>query len=366
MAADLREERRAALRARLTTEALDGLIVTQPSNVRYLTGFTGTSAVTIVLRHDTIFVSDFRYRTQADAEVADAARVEIVAADLWERVWSVLKEQPGLETLGFEADTVSVKGAERFVAAREHAGCRFRAVAGLVEALRVRKHPSEVAAIREAARLAHAALEATLPALRPGMRELDVASALEGALRRRGSEWHPFPTIAASGPRSALPHANTATREIQPGDWLLLDFGARLDGYCADITRTVVVGARPDERQRTVYALVRDAQRLARENVRAGMTGAEADALARQLITSRGFADAFGHSLGHGLGLEVHEAPRLSSTNREPLPEGAVVTIEPGIYFPGWGGVRIEDEVHLTAGGAELLSDGCTELREIV
>ena len=366
MAADLREERRAALRLRLEEEALDGLIVTHPPNVRYLTGFTGTSAVALVLRDETVFVSDFRYRTQAEAEVADAARVEIVTADPWDRVWSVVRERPGLDTLGFEADAVSVKGAERFTAARDRAGCRFRAVSGLVERLRERKHRTEVEAIRRAATLAHAALEATLPAVRPGMRELDIAVTLEGELRRRGSEWHPFPTIAASGPRSALPHASTTTREIAPGDWLLLDFGAQLDGYCADITRTVVVGARADERQRTVYELVREAQRRARTGVRAGMTGEEADALARQLITARGFADAFGHSLGHGLGLEVHEAPRLSRTNTQPLPEGAVVTIEPGIYFPGWGGVRIEDDVHLALEGADLLSDGCTELRELV
>ena len=163
---------------------------------------------------------------------------------------------------------------------------------------------------------------------------------LEAELRRRGSEWHPFPTIVASGPRAALPHAATSGREIRRGEFLLLDFGAQVDGYCADVTRTVVVGAKADERQRTVYEIVRGAQAGARENVRAGMTGKEADALARSEIEARGFGDAFGHSLGHGLGLEVHEEPRLSATNDKALPDGAVVTIEPGIYLPGWGGVR--------------------------
>ena len=169
----------------------------------------------------------------------------------------------------------------------------------------------------------------------------------------------------ASGPRSALPHARTSNREVTSGDWLLLDFGAQVDGYCADVTRTVVVGRPADERQETVYQIVRDAQIAARQIVHAGMTGKEADGVARSLITRRGFGEAFGHSLGHGLGLEVHEAPRVSKANEDVLPEKAVVTIEPGLYFPGWGGVRIEDDVVLTSDGTELLSDGKTELREL-
>src|SRR6267142_520786 len=183
-----------------------------------------------------------------------------------------------------------------------------------------------------------------------------------GAPRRLGSEGHPFATIVASGPRSALPHARSSRRAVAAGEWLLLDFGAQVDGYCADITRTVVVGARATERQRVLYGLVYEAQQRARGGVRAGMTGRDADALARDPITARGFGEAFGHSLGHGLGLEVHEAPRLSKTNPSPLPAGAVVTIEPGVYLPGDGGVRIEDDVHLAAAGPELLSDGLTDL----
>jgi len=170
------------------------------------------------------------------------------------------------------------------------------------------------------------------------MTELAIAGVLEGALRRLGSEGHPFATIVASGPRSALPHARSSRRTVAAGEWLLLDFGAQVDGYCADITRTVVVGARATERQRVLYELVREAQQRARAGVRAGMSGRDADGLAREPIAARGFGEAFGHSLGHGLGLEVHEAPRLSKTNAEPLPAGAVVTIEPGVYLPrdGW------------------------------
>jgi Xaa-Pro aminopeptidase len=147
---------------------------------------------------------------------------------------------------------------------------------------------------------------------------------------------------------------------------LLIDFGARVDGYCADITRTFVVGQPADDRQRAMYELTREAQQAALAGIRSGMSGEEADGLARRVIESRGFGDAFGHSLGHGLGLEVHEAPRVAKRNAHPLPDGAVVTVEPGVYFPGWGGVRIEDDVHLTPDGAELLSDGNTELRELL
>jgi Xaa-Pro aminopeptidase len=153
---------------------------------------------------------------------------------------------------------------------------------------------------------------------------------------------------------------------VARGEWLLLDFGAQVDGYCADITRTVVVGARATERQRVFYEIVQGAQRVARERIRAGQSGREADALARDVIEARGFGDAFGHSLGHGLGLEVHEAPRLARTNTEPLPVDAVVTVEPGIYLAGQGGVRIEDDVHLAAEGPVLLSDGATDLVELV
>jgi Xaa-Pro aminopeptidase len=364
VAADQFAARRAALLSRCEREGLEGLIVTSVPNLRYLTGFTGSAGIVLVTHKAVVFFTDFRYRTQAEAEVGPMLRLEVVPSDLWVRLWAVLGELRGIDVVGYEAHVLTGVEVERVEKAET--GVRRRATRDLVEQLRVRKDPGEIAAIREAARVAADALEATLPCVRPGMCERDIAVQLERELRVRGSEWHPFPTIAASGPRSALPHGRTTDREVARGEWLLLDFGAQVQGYCADITRTVVVGARADERQRAAYELVREAQAAALRGLRPGLTGREADALARQVIEDRGFGEAFGHSLGHGLGLEVHEAPRLSRMNTEPLPAFATVTVEPGVYWADWGGVRIEDDVVLAPEGAELLSDGRTELRELV
>jgi Xaa-Pro aminopeptidase len=364
--ADARAGRQAALGRLLEAEELDALLVTSLANIRYLTGFSGSAALVVATPTGLLLVTDFRYDEQARAEVADAARVVVERTSVWERLFKELGAfgALGRGRIGFEAHAVSAKDAERLAALGKT--WHWRPAPELVERLRVRKSATEVAAIRAAAALAGEALQATLDTVRVGQNERAIAGVLEGQLRRLGSESHPFPTIVASGPRTAWPHARTSPRPVASGDWLLLDFGAQVDGYCADITRTVVVGARATDGQRVLYDLVQQAQRTARERIRAGLSGREADALARDVIEARGFGDAFGHSLGHGLGLEVHEAPRLARTNTDPLPVDAVVTIEPGIYLAEQGGVRIEDDVHLAADGTVLLSDGETELRELV
>jgi len=362
VAADRREARQAALRERLAALGLDALVVQALPNIRYLTGFAGSSGLLLVRPQDTVVVTDFRYAAQAPHEVGNAARVEIDQVNVWDRLKRVVQERsPGV--LGFEAHIATVRDREKL---EGFGAVRWEPTSDLTERLRAMKDAGEVAAIRAAAALARDALAELLPGVRVGETELAVASRLESALRRRGSEWHPFPTIVASGSRAALPHARTSTRVIEPGDWLLLDFGAQVDGYCADLTRTVVVGARADERQRQVYQVVRQAQRRAIDGLRPGISGREGDQLAREVIAQHGYGEAFGHSLGHGLGLEVHEAPRLSATADQALPVGAVVTVEPGIYLPGWGGVRLEDDVYLVAGGTELLSDNAVELVELV
>ena len=346
----------------LEREGLDGLLVTHLPNVRYLTGFSGSAALLLVHAQATVLVTDFRYAVQGPAEAGGAATVEVDQKSVWDRLARVLSGFPQ-GAFGIEAHSLTVKDAERVAGLTRS---RIVPAADHVERLRTVKSPEEVAAIRAAAELAQEAFAEVLPSIGVGQSELEIAATREAARRRRGSEWHPFPTIVASGPRSALPHARTSARTVGRGEWLLLDFGAQVDGYCADLTRTVVVGARADERQRAVYDLVRCAQGRAVEHLRPGMTGREGDALAREVISARGFGDAFGHSLGHGLGLEVHEAPRLAPTSEAPVPEGAVVTVEPGVYFPGWGGVRLEDDLYLGPDGPELLSNGRTELVELV
>lgn len=349
----------------LEADDLDALLVTSRPNIRYLTGFSGSAGVAVATRRGLLLITDFRYDEQARQQCGAGARVEIESASVWDRLFKELTAFGGaLGTVGYEAHAVSVRDAERLSAAELQT--QWKPAGELVERLRARKDSGEVAAIRAAATLAGEALTETLTAVRPGQTELEIAGMLEGALRRRGSEAHPFATIVASGPRTALPHAQTTRRVLAAGEWLLLDFGAMVDGYCADLTRTVIVGARADDAQRAHYELVAFAQRRAREGVRAGMSGRDADALARDPIEARGFGAAFGHSTGHGLGLEVHEAPRLARTAADPLPADAVVTIEPGVYVPGRGGVRIEDDVHLSAEGPVLLSDGLTDLVELV
>jgi Xaa-Pro aminopeptidase len=357
---DRRFERQEALRAQLMQEGVDGLLVSHLPNIRYLTGFTGSAALLLLRADATILITDFRYALQAPAEAGPAAVVEIDQKSVWDRLGRVLSNHP-LPILGIEAHALTVRDAERVSGLSRS---RVVPTTELVERMRTVKSPEEVAAIRDAASLAQGALAEVLPRVRVGQSEREIGAMLEEALRRHGSEWHPFPTIVASGPRSALPHARTSGRTVGRGEWLLLDFGAQVDGYCADLTRTVVVG-RADERQRTIHDLVRTAQGRALEYLRAGMTGREGDALARDVIVARGFGEAFGHSLGHGLGLEVHEAPRLAPTTETPLPAHAVVTVEPGIYLPGWGGVRLEDDVYLGPDGPERLSDGKTELLEL-
>ncbi len=359
---DQRRRRLAALLDGLTAAHLDALLVTSLANIRYLTGFSGSSALLLVSQREALLITDFRYQTQAAEEVGDSARVLIEPQSLWAGLWQQLTQLQGVQVLGFESAHLLHRDFQRLM----EAGARWqwRPTLDLVETLRERKDADEVRLIERAANVAIRALERTLAEVRVGMSELQVAGVLERSLRDEGSEGFPFPSIVASGSRSALPHARATSARVREGDLLLLDFGAEVEGYCADITRTVVVGRATDE-QREVYDVVRRANEQASHSIRAGMTGRDADAIARGYIEQRGYGDLFGHGLGHGVGLEVHEAPRLSRTADGALAEGAVVTIEPGVYRPGWGGVRIEDDVVLDAAGPRILTKFTRELIEI-
>ena len=359
---DQRRARIAALVDGLTAAHLDGLLLTGLSNIRYLTGFSGSSALLVVTPRDVVFITDFRYQTQVVEEIGDIARVSIEASSLWTGLWQQLSTLSSVRVLGFETSHIQHRDFQRLV--ESGARWQWRPTVDLVETLRERKDDGEIALIAEAAKVATRALDRTLPEVAQGMTELQVAGVLERALREEGSEGFPFSTIIASGPRSALPHARSSSRAIQNGDFLLMDFGAEVAGYCSDLTRTVVVGKASDE-HRAVYDVVRVANERASSGVRAGMTGRDADAIARQYIERAGYGELFGHSLGHGIGLEVHESPRLARTADNALPENAVVTIEPGVYRPGWGGVRIEDDVVLGADGPQILTHFPRELLEL-
>lgn len=360
--ADARSTRLRALAEGLTAAHLDGLLVTSSANIRYLTGFSGSSALLFATPHDTLLITDFRYQTQAAEEVGAVARVVVEPASLWNGLWQRLGEMSSVQAAGFESAHLVHRDFQRLL----EAGSRWqwRPTLDHVETLRERKDGDEIARIDAAVRAAEQALEQTLTGVREGMTELAVAGLLESALRQAGSDGFAFPSIVASGPNAALPHARPTDRRIRRGDFLLIDFGARVDGYCSDITRTFVVGPATAE-QRDFYDVVRHANERAVKAIRPGMTGRDADGVARGYIEDRGYGDLFGHSLGHGIGLEVHESPRLARTADGVLVEGAVVTVEPGLYRPGWGGVRIEDDVHLDAAGARVLTRFPRELLEI-
>ncbi len=352
---DRTHARIAALRTSLDASGLDGLLVTALPNIRYLTGFSGSSALLVVTAKDALFLTDFRYATQAPEEVATAAHVVIEATSLWSRLWEILPEL-GVASLAFESAHMSHADTQRlFDAAKGGGRWEWRPSVNLVEALREQKDAAEVAAIRDAVTAGELALARTIAQVEVGQTELEIAGILERELRAAGSESHPFEVIVASGPRSALPHARASDRIIRPEEFLLIDFGAVVRGYCSDITRTFAVASASPEMQE-MHDIVREANASASGGVRAGMRGRDADALARGYIQRRGWGEAFGHSLGHGIGLEVHEAPRLAKSVETPLPQDAVVTIEPGIYRPGWGGVRIEDDVLLTREGPRVLT----------
>lgn len=350
-------ERLARLRASLAQSELDALLVSAMPNIRYLTGFTGSNGLVLVSAEEAVLLTDFRYATQVKHEVAAEVRVVIEQSSLWARLWSELRVMPRLEVLAFESAHTTHQDAARFVAATgEGAAWKWRPALNIVEVLRETKDASELAHIRAAVAIAEHALAQTLPKVRAGMTESEVAGLLEFEMRLAGSERTAFETIVAAGARSALPHARASAQVIAKGDLLLFDFGATSGGYVSDITRTFIVGRAPDARQQEIHDVVREANGSASAAVRAGMRGRDADALARDYIERRGFGAAFGHSTGHGIGLEIHEAPRLAKTAEAPLPPDSVVTVEPGIYLEGWGGVRIEDDVVLSHDGSQVIT----------
>ncbi len=347
------------LRARLAAAGVDAVVLTKPQNITYVTGFTGSAGNAVVTQADAHLVVDFRYVEQAAGQ---APRFGLVRSQgpLLDTAAAVLR-QLRVQRVGVEADSLPVGAFRRLQAAVDPA--EVVPLDGL-DQLRWQKAADELEAIRRAAAVADAAFQDVLPAIRQGAVEREIAVALEHHLRRRGSERAPFDLIVASGPRSALPHGVASDRVVGTGEFVTVDFGAVVGGYHSDCTRTVVT-APVSDRHREVYGVVLAAQTAALEGLRAGITGREADALARSRIAQAGFGDAFGHSLGHGVGLAVHEGPTLSPREEAVLQPGVVVTVEPGVYLAGWGGVRIEDLVVITEDGCEVLTRLPTALHEV-
>ena len=349
------------LEARVRERELDALLVTELVNVRWLTGFTGSNASAIVGPGVRQFLTDFRYLTQSAEQVADAFAREIAPADLLAAMARLVPEGAG--RVGFDDATLPVRSFERL---REALGARVELVAagGLVEELRAIKDPGEIEKARAAALLADEALSSVLARGLVGRTEREVALDLEFEQRRLGAEAVSFPPIVAAGAHGALPHAVPRDVAIPAGTLVVIDWGCRLDGYCSDCTRTFATGEL-DPRDREVYDLVLEAQVAALAAVRPGPTGREVDAVARKIIAAAGHDEHFGHGLGHGVGLEVHEGPRLSATSDAALAAGQVVTIEPGVYIPGTVGVRIEDLVVVREDGGEVLSTLTKDLQVV-
>ena len=342
------------LAASLAERELDLILVTDLTNVRYLTGFTGTNGACICGSDIRCFLTDFRYTERAATEVEGWEAVTV--ADDW--LGGIASHLSG--RFGFEDEHVSVRLHER-LCAKLAEGVEPVATGGAVEELRRVKDEAELATIAAASELADEVWRWSLERGLGGRGERDVARAAEARIRELGGD-PSFPAIVAAGPNGALPHAEPGERTIGEGELVVFDMGAKLDGYCSDGTRTFAVGE-PDERAREVYEVVRGAQAAALEAVTAGVGGEDLDGVARERISAAGHGDRFGHGLGHGVGLEVHEAPRLSPRSEDTLQAGEVVTIEPGVYLPGELGVRIEDLVVITEDGCRNLSGLPKELQ---
>lgn len=344
------------LRKLLETEEIEALLITNEFNRRYMTGFTGTAGLAIVSKTDAVFITDFRYTEQADKEIKDFRIVQHMKTII-EEVASQVKSM-GIKTIGFEKDDLSYGLYELYTKQME---ATMKPVSGLVEKLRMVKTEDELAVLKKAAKIADEAFTHITNYIKPGISELDVSNELEMFMRKQGATSSSFSIIVASGLRSALPHGVASSKIIEDGDFVTLDYGALYNGYISDITRTVAVGE-PSAKLKEIYAVTLEAQELALKGIKPGMTGIEADAIARDYITSKGYGKEFGHSTGHGIGLEVHEAPGLSFRSDTILKPNMTVTVEPGIYLPGIGGVRIEDDIVITQTGNERLTMAPKEL----
>ncbi|WHH59649.1 Xaa-Pro peptidase family protein [Petroclostridium sp. X23] len=351
------QKRLTSLQNKLKENNMDAILITSPVSRVYITGFTGTAGYGIVMQSGAFLFTDFRYTQQAREQAKHFNVIEFQGNPL-DSINSLLKDHT-IRKLGFEDKDVTYAQFEQFKDKMN--AVRLEHVGSIIEDLRVIKDEQEIQKMREAARIADLGFKHILGYVKPGMTENDVALELEYFMKRNGAKGLSFETIAASGVRSSLPHGVASMKKIEKGDLLTLDFGCIFEGYCSDMTRTIGIGAL-DDKQKQIYKIVLEAQMKALDAITAGKTGTEIDKIARDIITDYGYGSQFGHGLGHGVGLEIHEAPRLSVAGENKLKKGMVVTVEPGIYIEGFGGVRIEDMVVVTDSGIDNLTSSTKEL----
>ncbi len=351
------ERRLQEVRRHLTASRLDALLVSHIPHVRYLTGFSGSNGLCVITHQKQHFLTDRRYRDQSKAEI-DGFELHVTQKGLVEEAGK-LRHLKGKSRVGFESAHTSVEAHSKM--RNVLAGSKLVPTKSVIENISAVKDESEIQSITRAIRITEKVFQKLLHLLKPGMTEQDVAAEIGYWHRRYGADGDAFEPIVASGARGALPHGRPSAKKIRRGEMVTLDFGCRLGGYHSDLTRTVAVGP-PSPRARKIYLLVLEAQCKAIGAARAGFKASALDRIARNVISRQGFGSYFSHSLGHGLGIEIHEQLRLSAQSKESLRAGNVVTIEPGIYIPGFGGVRIEDDIVIRDGGCEVLTVAPKEL----
>ncbi len=348
---DTTQERLNAIRGKFDEWHVDGLLINSAMNRRWLSGFTGSAGQLLITRDKALLATDFRYWEQAAAQ---APAFTLFKHDRTEKKTAEFLTAAGVDKIGLEGDHLTLNEAARL---KKVADISWVSLEKTVEPLRQIKTEAELDILRAAAAITDKAMAQFNEMARPGLTEKEVAWELEKAMRQMGADGMAFDVIVASGPNAALPHHRPGDRFLQAGDAIVVDMGAKLDGYHSDMTRSFYLGNEPDEQYWTVYNLVQKAQTAVLDQIKPGMNGKEVDALARDIIANAGHGEYFGHGLGHGVGLFIHEAPHLSTrAEKEIMQAGMTVTIEPGVYIPGWGGVRIEDLVVLTDKGFEYLS----------
>lgn len=355
------EKRIEKIREELGNNNLDGIIINHPSNRFYLSGFTGSAGTVMVTAKKAMLITDFRYTEQAQNQ---APHLEIIEHDLKKTdTLNQLISGEGLNKIGFEADFETFATVEQQLKGKID-NVEWVPTQNLVEKFRIYKNAAELSFLQEAIDLADQALEHICGFIKPGMAEREVALELEFFLRKKGAKGSSFDIIVASGPRGSLPHGIASDKIIKEGELVVIDMGARLNGYASDVTRTFAIGS-AGEKERKIYETVLEAQLAAIEGIKPGLSGQAADKLSRDVISAEGYGDNFGHGLGHGIGIDVHESPRLSPVSENNLEPGMVFTVEPGIYLPGWGGVRIEDIVVMEENGVRSLTGAPKEFKII-